>query len=97
MSLLDDMEMKELAFDIAMSLLDDLLNGVMPDENASVASAEYLAWMATKITENSAVMDVDKAHRWIGYIQGVAIVTSLTNLDTERERVSNLREAILTR
>jgi hypothetical protein len=92
MSLLDDDQMKTLGFDIAISLQEDLFSGIKADEDASMTSPEYLMWMIKQITEYAAVMDADKIHRWIGYIQGVAIVTSLTSLDRERERVVILRK-----
>ena len=97
MSILNDDESRELGFDIAMSLLQELFLDVKPDECANISSSEYLAWMATEISCHAATMDADKMHRWIGYIQGVAIVTSLTNLDQERERVALLRRNILAR
>lgn len=95
MSFFNEEQMKELAFDIALSLSEELFANIKPDQLANIASPEYLAWMATEIFTHSAVLDADKMHRWIGYIQGVAIVTGLTSLDRERERVRKLREKIV--
>lgn len=96
MSLLNDEQQRELGFDIAISILEDFLIDFYSDEFAVITSPEYLKWMAEQITERSAIWDADKMHRWIGYIQGVAIALSFTSLDIEKERVSNLRENLLT-
>lgn len=95
MTLLNDEQQRELGFNIAMSILKDFLESYEPDKQANILSPKYLTWMATEITQNAAVMDADKMHRWIGFIQGVAMAINLTNLDTEMDRVRNLKQNIL--
>lgn len=56
-------------------------NGQGPDKTSN----PHLCWMLTHIL----TMDVTdtKAHRWLGFVQGVMAVKGLIDVDTERELV----------
>lgn len=86
--------MELLAATIAESIknqLDDNSCWTKANPNAPPTSEQYLIWMCEQIICNPDWPE-DKAHRWVGFIQGVLVATGTSNLDAERDRVRLLKE-----
>ena len=54
----------------------------------------YLSWMCRQIIHNPQ-WDMSKAHRWVGYIQGVLVCRGFSTVDEERRRVRDIRQSAL--
>lgn len=59
------------------------------DKDAPTWTIPYLIWMIEQIILHPE-WEIDKAHRWVGYIQGVMVARGYVTVDDERERVRNL-------
>ena len=51
---------------------------------------DYLVWMCGKILENLDIWPVHKAHRWIGYIQGVLITLDISTVSEQKEETRKI-------
>ena len=72
-----------------MFLLESLLlidKTASHDQHAETTSIPYLLWMCHEII-NHKQWSEDKAHRWVGYIQGVMVAKGWSTVAVEGERV----------
>lgn len=60
-----------------------------PDESDPHYTAGYLKWMCQEII-NHPEWDLDKAHRWVGYVQGVMVSRCISTVVEERNRVREI-------
>lgn len=65
--------------------------GSLPKE----AHLPHLVWMCDEIISNL-VFTPSKAHRWIGFIQGVLIVRGLQSVAAEHEQYVEAKTKVLT-
>jgi hypothetical protein len=49
-------------------------------------SASHLRWMCIYLLQNIDTMNLDKAARWVGFIQGVMAANGVLDVTTERDR-----------
>lgn len=87
----------QMAVQYAGLLKERLLNlpseSRQPDDKTSI---KHLTWMCDQvISHNAKGWSVTKAHRWIGYIQGVMTVRGYTTVDTERDEYRELKAKML--
>ncbi len=66
---------------------------IFPITNRTAGSADYLIWAAVKLYLEGEYWEIDKQHRWIGFIQkgviDLADPDAFDGLDLERDRVRN--------
>lgn len=87
-----EQKQRQLAYDIADSIRQDICTNMVPIKNESPDSPNYLAWMCDKITQHARDWDIDKLHRWVGYIQGVCVANGYSTLERERDRVRDAKD-----
>ena len=49
---------------------------------------EHLLWMLDQIREKK--VTGEKAHRWIGYIQGILVARGVTTVNEERKKIKEI-------
>lgn len=80
------------AQEIASSLLQSLSQlepQVEADFSAQETEVAYLMWMCHQVAD-SEDWSFDKAHRWVGYVQGVMCAKGWSSVETERDRVRGI-------
>lgn len=85
-----------LARDIALELQATCrFYASQPREVGPVSEAEpkHLLGMCEQVVANAETWPATKAHRWVGYIQGVLVALGLTTVDHQKSIVTRLREA----
>lgn len=90
---------RELAREVALSLIetisrqDDCTQPHSPDEGIELTH-NYLMWMCLEIEANWEVMELDRLHRWIGWIQGNLNWLGTTTVEDEMNRVRQIKSQI---
>ena len=69
------------------ALIDALLARGAYDQlgNDTRLSLVNLSWMCRELTRAAATMPIDKAARWLGFIQGCLAMRGLIDVDAERD------------
>jgi hypothetical protein len=55
---------------------------------------QHLVWMCNEVIDSGDEFSSTKAHRWIGYIQGVMTARALTTVEFERKHYVELKEEL---
>lgn len=63
--------------------------GIVPKYRKAL---EHLHWMCEEMENNSEDWPVSKLHRWIGYVQGQMVLMGITDLETEKDVVRELKK-----
>lgn len=78
---------------VSKKYLDLLTDSVGEPEERSHTPLRHLAWMCTQIPVFISEKRKDKAHRWLGFIQGVLWTSKIYSIDemTEHNRRAKQR------
>lgn len=84
---------KQAAIEISNDLQRTFPN-ISADRECPIVSISYLLWAIEQVQENWEVWEIDKLHRWIGWVQGVLNACDLTKLDAEHDRIRRIKNDI---